>query len=130
MSARDRAFVLRTAIASVIAPGLLLLARPFDETRAVMGILAGWGAALLVMVPSYWLLARAMASDGKDFLGAFLGGSLGRLVATAVIVLLFVRLVPDAPQWSFVASYFLGYMVLTVIEMSLTVARRPNGSAA
>ncbi len=131
MTARDRAFALWTAAATVVVPGLLLLARPFDETRAVMGILAGWGMALAVMVPSYILLRRAMSSTAiKGFLGAFLGGSLGRLVITAVAVWLFARSVEQAPQWSFVLSYFLGYMVLTAIELSLTVRNQPNGSAA
>ena len=131
MTRRDRSFALGALALSLVIPGLLLVLRPFDEPRAAFGLLTGWGVALAIMVPSYLLLSRTLGSeDSRTFLGGFLGGSLGRLVLTAVAVVLFVKLVPQAPAGSFLAAYFLGYFSLTALELLLTVRRQPNGRAA
>jgi hypothetical protein len=131
MTRRDRHFALGTVALSVVLPGLLLALRPFDEARAELGLLCGWGVALAIMVPSYVLLSRTLGSaDSRTFLGGFLGGSLGRLVLTAVAVVLFVKLVPEAPAGSFLVAYFLGYFSLTVLELMLTLRRQPEGRGA
>ena len=131
MTRRDRSFALGALALSLVIPGLLLVLRPFDEPRAAFGLLTGWGVALAIMVPSYLLLSRTLGSeDSRTFLGGFLGGSLGRLVLTALAVVLFVKLVPEAPAGSFLTAYFLGYFSLTVLELLLTVRRQPDGRAA
>ena len=109
MTARDRRFSAGALLLSVLVPGLLVLIAPFGEPRATFGTLTGWGAALLIMVPSYVLLARAMdAGNAHRFLRNFMLGTLLRLVLT----------------------FFLGYMLLTALELLLTVRGGPRGMNA
>ncbi len=121
-TSRDLRFALGALLLTVLVPGVLLLATPFGEARSQLGTLAGWGSALVIMVPSYLLVVRSMEStDSHRFLRAFMLGTLMRLLLTVAAVLLFVTQVPDAPSKSFVLAFFLGYMLLMGLELMLTV---------
>jgi hypothetical protein len=124
MTARDARFAAGTLLLTLLVPGALLLAAPFAEERATLGTLAGWGAALLIMVPSYALLVRSVdAADPHRFLRAFMLGTLLRLVLTVGAVLVFATQVERAPLRAFVLSFFLGYMLLTALELMVTLRR-------
>jgi len=67
-------------------PGILLLL-PMGAARARFGTLSGWGLALLIMVPSYALLSRAMRSeDPHKFIRSFMLGMILRMFATLLAV--------------------------------------------
>lgn len=129
MSRADRASVLGVLLLSAVVPGTLALLAPFAEERATLGIVAGWGLALLVMVPGWLLVARAMvASGGHAFVRAFLGASLLRLLLTVTGVVTFALAVPQAPLFSFLLAFFVGYASLTVLELRHTLPRAPRES--
>lgn len=126
---RDRTFGLGALALTVVVPGLLLATQPFAETRANFGVLTGWGLALLVIVPSYFLLARALKTENSQrFLMVFLGGSAGRFVVVIASVLLFALTVAEPPLKSFLLSFFLGYMLLTGLECALTLGAQSHAS--
>jgi len=126
---RDRLFGLVTLALTIVVPGLLLLGRPFAEPRAAFGVLTGWGLGLLVIVPSYFLLAWALRTDNSQrFLMAFLGGSAGRFVVVIASVGVFALTVDDAPLKSFLLSFFLGYMLLTGLEFALALGASSRAS--
>jgi hypothetical protein len=125
---RDLRFALGALLLTLLVSGPMLLGSPFGEARSQLGTLAGWGAALAIMVPSYVLAARAMdSSDNQRFLRAFMLGTLLRLAFTIAAVVLFVKLVEEAPVKSFVLAFFLGYILLTGLELVLTVRGRARG---
>jgi hypothetical protein len=125
---RDLRFAGGALLLTLLVPGLLLMAAPFGEDRATLGTLAGWGAALAIMVPSYVLLVRSIeGTDSHRFLRAFMLGTLMRLLLTIVAVLLFVTQVEQPPVKSFVLTFFLGYMLLTGLELVTTVRGRAHG---
>lgn len=122
MTRRDRNFLLITLGLTALVAAPLAVFSPLDEERGRMGVMVGWGLALLIMVPSYLLLSAGMAGDGARFVKGFMAGASLRLVLTAVAVLLFAR-VERAPIYSFVMAYFLGYTLLTAVELKLTLPR-------
>jgi hypothetical protein len=123
MTARDGRFAAGALLLTLLVPGLLLATSPFGEERATLGTLAGWGAALAIMVPSYVLLTRTVHADPHRFLRGFMLGTLLRLILTVVAVLVFVTQVEHAPVRAFVLSFFLGYMLLTGLELTLALRR-------
>ena len=133
MTPHDRVFAVGTLIATAVVPTLILLGAPFDEPRFVMGVLCGWALVLLTIVPSYVLLSRSIRSgDNGQFFQAWGGGTLGRLVVILVAVVLFATLVEQAPVMSFLLTFFLGYLLLTGLEilMALGSKKNPNGRHA
>lgn len=131
MNRADKGFALATCGASVLVPGLLMLLAPFGEDQQALGIAWGWAAAVLVMVPSYLLMSRTVGSEDRNrFLRGFLAGSLGRLFLTVLAVLAFWKIVPEPPMVAFIVTYFLGYFLLTAVELPLSLGRLPGRSAA
>ena len=125
---RDLRFALGALLLTLLVPGTLLLARPFGEARGELGTLVGWGAALAIMIPSYVLVVRSIEStDSHRFLRAFMLGTLLRLVATIAAVVLCVTQVDQPPVKNFILAFFLGYMLLTGLELVLTVRGRAHG---
>jgi hypothetical protein len=128
MRSRDRLFAGACFGLTLLVPGLLLAAAPFAEPRAQFGTLVGWTLALLVMIPSYMLLTRAAGNDDpQGFIRGFMLGTLVRLMLTGGVAVLFVLLVEQPPIKSFLLSFFLGYALLTTLELALTL--RKNSSA-
>lgn len=133
MTPHDRVFAGGTLIATALVPTLIVLGAPFEESRHVMGTLWGWALALLTIVPSYVILSRSLRHDDSNrFFTAFAGGTIGRMVAVLVAVVLFVTLVDQAPTKTFLLSFFLGYMLLTGLEVTMALGGKntPNGRHA
>ena len=132
MNAHDRTFYVGSLLATLLVPGLILLGAPFEETRYVMGALVGWAIALLTIVPSYILISRALShEDSNRFFKMWAGGTMGRMVVVLVSVALFATLVEDAPIKTFLLSFFLGYMLLTGLEVTMALgSKAPNGRHA
>jgi hypothetical protein len=130
-TSRDRRFMLGTLGLTALIPGVLLATRPLAEERQVMGYLAGWGLALLIMVPSYMLLVRGLASgEFNSVLKSVLGGMMGRLVMMVAAIVIFVKLVPEPPVVSFLLTFALGYGGLTALELYSALATDPDGETA
>ena len=120
MTRRDRLFVLAVVGLTALVPLPLAVLRPVAEERAALGTVAGWGLALLIMVPSYVLLIRAMAEqNGHRFVTAFMTGAILRLFLTLGGVLGFWLAVKPTPMRSFVLSLLGGYVLLSAVELLL-----------
>lgn len=127
----DRAFALGVLLLTAIVPTSLLALKPFGEGQVLLGVGAGWGAALLVMIPGYLLIRRALAgSDARAFMKAMMGGTLLRLALTLGSTLAFALLVPEAPIKTFVLTFFAGYGLLMALELRLTVRRKRKEASA
>jgi len=130
MKSPDGRFLLVCVLATLVLPALLL-ALPFGEERALLGVLAGWALVLGMMLPSHLLLSRALRqADASAFLKASLGGALLRMVVAVAGVLAFHRLAEPAPLRSFLASLFVGYVVLTAVELVAAQRALGRGRAA
>lgn len=131
MRSRDRTFVGACLALTLVVPGLLLAAAPFGEARAQLGTIVGWSLALLVMVPSYMLLTRTASQDDPNkFIRGFMLGTLMRLVVTGLVAVLFVLLVEHPPVKNFLLAFFLGYMMLTTLELTLTLRKSEERTSA
>jgi hypothetical protein len=131
MTSADRGFALGVLLLTAVVPTALAALQPFGESRALFGVWSGWGAALLVLVPGYLFLRRAMASgDAKAFLRAFMLGTTLRLALTVAATLGFALLVPDAPIKIFVLTFFAGYGLLMALELRLLVRRKGKEASA
>ena len=53
-----------------------------------------------------------------------------RFVASVVGVLLFITLVDQPPVFVFVLAFFLGFAVLTAMELKFLLKQSPNGTHA
>ena len=125
MTRRDRIFAAGAAALTLLVPGLLSALAPFAESRATLGTWTGWSVALLMMVPSWVLLSRGMGrTNPHALLRSVMGGALLRLSLTATAVFLFATRVSDPPLRSFLLAFFLGYILLSALE--LTLATRPG----
>jgi len=125
MSRRDRLFVLAVVGLTALVPVPLAVLRPLAEERAALGTLVGWGLALLIMVPSYVLLTRAMAeSNPHRFVSAVMTGAILRLFLTLVGVLGFWMSVKPAPMRSFVLALLGGYVLLSAVELLIVCQAR------
>lgn len=124
MSRTDVRFLAGALAGSVAVPGVLLSAAPIDEARASLGYVVGWTLALLLVVPSYLLMAR-VTRDPEDprFNRALLGGTLGRFALALVGMTLFATLVEEPPVKAFLLAFFLGWMLLTGLELTAVVGR-------
>lgn len=122
----DLRFGLGVLAATLAIPGALLATAPIAEARAPLGYLVGWGLALALVVPSYVVLSR-VSRDPEDprFNRALLGGTLGRFLLALVGMTLFATLVDDAPVKAFLLAFFLGWMLLTGLELGAVLRRRP-----
>ena len=131
MNRADRSFALGTLLLTAALPTSLAALQPFGEPRSALGIAAGWGAALLMMVPSYVLVSRTISRPGSaGFLQGVMGGMLLRLLVTVAATLSFGLLLEQPPLKAFVLAYFLGYGLLTFVELrALTRRPRPETSA-
>jgi hypothetical protein len=129
MNGTDRSFALGTLLLTAVVPGSLLALEPFAEARASFGVLSGWAAALLVLLPGYVFMRRAMAGqDARAFVRAFMIGTSLRLALTVAATLAFALLVPEPPLKSFVLTFFAGYALLMALELRLAV--RPQRKEA
>ncbi|MCB9899204.1 MAG: hypothetical protein H6825_14460 [Planctomycetes bacterium] len=127
MSRRDVVFAVGTTLLTLVVPGLMLVRPVFVEERYVLGTLCGWGLALAVMVPSYVLLARTLhGTDNQRFLRAFAYGTGLRMAGCLVGTLAFALLVEQAPKFTFLIAFFMGYVLLTALELRLTLRRAPT----
>ncbi len=131
MSRADRTSVLGVLLLTAVVPAGLALLQPFAEPHAALGFAAGWALALLVMLPGWFLLVRAMAlRGGHEFVRAFMTAALLRLVLTLGGTAAFALSVPEAPILSFLLAFFLGYASLTALELRSTrLLRRRERSA-
>ncbi len=131
MSRVDRTSVLGVLLLTAVVPAGLALLQPFAESRPTLGFAAGWALALLVMLPGWLLLARAMAATGgHEIVRAFMGAALLRLVLTIGGTTAFALSLTDAPLRSFLLAFFLGYASLTVLELSRTLPRKRREQSA
>jgi hypothetical protein len=131
MARPERTFALGTLLATLVVPGAFLALEPFREPRAALGVVAGWGLALLIIVPSFWLMARVMGSDDRlAFHRAFMGGSMGRFALGIAGVVLFATQIDQPPLWSFISCFFLGYFALSALEVHLLLKKAPTGTHA
>jgi len=129
MSRRDRLFVLAVVGLTAAVPVPLAVLQPLAEARSALGTLAGWGLALLIMVPSYALLARAMAEQNPHrFVTAYMTGAILRLFLTLGGVLGFWMAVKPAPMRSFVLSLLGGYVLLSAVELLVVLQARGANS--
>jgi hypothetical protein len=130
MIGRNGMFGLGVLVLSAAAIPGLLAARPFDEARAPLGLVAGWMGALLVVVPSYVWLARALSrTQPHAFVRGFMASTTLRLFIALALIGGFALLVQDAPIESFVISFMLGYVALTALELWLLLRAAPRTSA-
>ena len=128
MSRRDRLFVLAVVGLTALVPVPLAVLQPLAEARSPLGTLAGWGLALLIMVPSYALLVRAVAEQNPHrFVTAFMTGAILRLFLTIGGIVGFWLAVKPAPMRSFVLTLLGGYVLLSAVELVLV---RPSGTSA
>lgn len=128
MSRRDRLFVLAVVGLTALVPVPLAVLQPLAEARSPLGTLAGWGLALLIMVPSYALLVRAVAEQNPHrFVTAFMTGAILRLFLTIGGLVGFWLAVKPAPMRSFVLTLLGGYVLLSAVELVLV---RPRGASA
>jgi hypothetical protein len=131
MSRVDRSSVLGVLVLTAVVPAGLAALRPFAEPRAALGFAAGWGLALLVMLPGWVLIARAMATAGSHaFVRAFLAAALLRLLFTMAGATAFALALPEPPLLSFLLAFFLGYGSLTLLELRHTLPRTRREPAA
>lgn len=134
MSRRSRSFALVTVVATLVIPVALVLLRPFGEPRAALAVSAGWGLALLAIVPSFLAMARVMGDDDSHrFHRVFMGSTLGRFVFCIVGVGAFALLADD-PTLTFLGvfllSFFLGFVVLSAAELTALLSKSPDGNHA
>lgn len=123
----DRLFALTVVIATLVFPLPLALFAPFGEHKQLVGIGSAWVIMLLIMVPSYLLMTRTVHFENKTaFMGAFLGGSIGRMFLTVIAIIGFWFIVEDRPIKSFITTYFLGYFTLCFTEVVLAMACLPK----
>jgi len=126
MNRRDRLFAGAVVGLTALVPLPLWFLRPLAEERASLGTACGWGLALLIMVPSYALLVRALGEENPHrFVGAFMTGSILRLFLTLIGIVAFWLAVSPAPMRSFLMAFLGGYVLLSAVELVLT--RRPRG---
>ena len=119
---RDLIFFVGAPLLSVLGVLALSSLAPFAEARAGLGVAAGWGLALAVMLPGHLLNAAALASnDPRRLQRSVLLGSALRLLGSGVGMLLFAGLVSEAPMTAFLLSFLAGYFVLAVLELLLSV---------
>lgn len=131
MASPERSFVAAALVTTLAVPGLLLALRPFAEDRSELGVTVGWGLALAAVVPSFFVMARAFASENNlRFQRAFMVSTMGRFVLGIVGVGLFATLVDQPPLWTFVLTFFLGYVVLSALELVLLLKKSPGSSHA
>lgn len=129
MTRRDRLFALAVVGLTALVPLPLAVLRPLAEERAVLGTLAGWGLALLIMVPSYALLTKAMAApNAHRFVSAVMAGAILRLFVTLGGVIGFWMAVKPAPMRSFVLSLLGGYVLFSAVELLLVLQARGASS--
>ena len=129
MSRRDRLFVLAVVGLTALVPVPLAVLQPLAEARSPLGTLAGWGLALLIMVPSYVLLVRAMAEHNPHrFVTAFMTGAILRLFLTIGGILGFWLAVKPAPMRSFVLTLLGGYVLLSAVELVVVLQARGASS--
>src|SRR5690349_15359666 len=118
MTGRDRGFALGVLALSALVVPALLAARPFDESRASFGLVAGWVGALAIILPSYVWLSRVLArSQPHAFVRGFMASITARMFAAVALMVGFMLLVKDAPTASFLGSFMLGYLLLTGLEL-------------
>lgn len=127
---RFKQFLGGTLLATALVPGLLILAQPLAEPRQVLGFACGWGLALAALVPSTLLMLRVKSEDGQRFYNVFMGATAFRFALVLGAVAGFWFLVDQPPMISFLMSFFLGYVILTALELVLLTRRDPNGSHA
>ena len=127
MSRRDATFAVGCVLLSATVPGVMLAFPAFGDERVTLGVLAGWGLALAIMVPSYVLLSRTLhAGDNQRFYRAFMLGTAMRFAGCILGTLAFGLLVPEAPMKTFVMAFFLGYFLLMALELPLAQRRAPD----
>ncbi|GJM20563.1 MAG: hypothetical protein DHS20C15_04780 [Planctomycetota bacterium] len=130
MTTAERQFFGCVVIATALVPGLLMLGQPLNEPRQVLGFACGWGLALLALVPSTLLMLRVKNEEGQRFYNAFMGATAFRFALILGAVAGFWFLVEQPPLIAFLMSLFLGYVILTALELILLTRRDPNGSHA
>jgi hypothetical protein len=131
MTPRDRLFFGGAVLLSLAGPAGLLALRPFDEARATLGLLAGWGAALLIIAASYVWLRRVLAQpNAHAFLRGFMAGSVLRLLAAVGVLVAWSFLAPEASLSSFLLSFMLGYVLLTGVELVAMLRGARKGVSA
>jgi hypothetical protein len=127
MGRRDLTFVLGTLGLTACLPTALSALSLFAEERSAFGTWSGWVLALTIMVPSYVLLARGLGQDNPHrFVRSFMLGMLLRMGLTLAGVAGFALLVDPAPLKSFLLAFFLGYALLTALELVLSLRTEPR----
>jgi hypothetical protein len=128
MSRGDLLFAVGATAGTLAVPGLLVLGQPLEEPRADLGYAAGWSLALLLVVPSYVIMSRVSRDpDDPRFFKALLGGMVGRFVLALVAMTLFATLVDHPPVKAFLLTFFLGWLILTGLELTSVMGRSRRG---
>jgi hypothetical protein len=131
MTPRSRQFAIGTLVSSLLVPGILVATAPFGEARSELGIAWGWGLALLVIVPSYIAMTRVISSgDDRRIHARFMYSMMGRFAAAMLGVTLFATQVEKPPLYVFVLAFFLGFAVLTALELTLLLSKSPDRNHA
>lgn len=131
MTSRNRSFAVGTVLSTLAIPSLLISLSPFDAVRNVMGVACGWGLALAVIVPSFVVMSRLMESgDDRRIQARFMYAMMGRFAASVVGVALFAVLVDEPPLYDFVLAFFLGFAVLSALDLTFLLSKSPDRNHA
>jgi hypothetical protein len=105
----------------------LIALAPFGEVRHELGVGLGWGLALALIVPSYLFMAPVIAkSDFRLLQNRFMLTMLGRFTAAMLGVALFATQIDQPPVFAFVLAFFLGFAILTTLELKALLGQSPD----
>jgi len=131
MTSRNRSFAVGTVLATLIIPTALIFLSPFESARNVFGVSWGWGLALAVIVPSFMAMSRLIESDDDRRIQArFMYTMMARFAASVVGVALFAVLVKEPPLYDFVLAFFLGFAVLSALDLTFLLSKSPDRNHA
>ncbi|MFT7463680.1 MAG: hypothetical protein ACI9EF_002027 [Pseudohongiellaceae bacterium] len=131
MTPRNRSFAVGATLSTLVIPALLIAVSPFGAARPELGVVSGWGMALLVIVPSFVAMSRVMVSgDNQRIQTRFLFSMMARFVASVMGAALFATTVDEPPLLDFILAFFLGFAVLSACELTFLLSKSPDGNHA
>ena len=87
-----------------------------DASEGPKSLAYGLALALLLMVPSYFVMCWAMGKSQRIFLITFATGYILRLVLLVVLVILYWLFIKER-DFCFALAFGTGYLVLSVLEI-------------
>ena len=86
---------------------------------------------MAVIVPSFMAMSKVMSSgDDRRIQARFMYTMMARFAASVVGVALFAVLVNEPPLYDFVLSFFLGFAVLTALDLTFLLSKSPDRNHA